>query len=122
LTETDTILGKDGPDRKFHTPYSASTLVDDHVLEVNKSEPSVRETSHEERDAGPVKAAEMQRVDQTKSALDTCCSDQSPVFIAESSKQTLGSGSASSFPKIGGKTSLMVYILNFTTTKIIDKR
>jgi hypothetical protein len=64
----------------------------------------------------------MQRVDQTKSALDTCCSDQSPVSVAESSGQTLGPGSASSFLEVGGKTSLMVYISNFTTTKIIDKR
>lgn len=64
----------------------------------------------------------MQRVDQTKSALDTCCFDQSLVSVTESSGQTLGPGSASSFPEVGGKTLVMVYISNFTTTKIIDKR
>jgi hypothetical protein len=81
------------------------TLADDRVLDVDKGE-----------------AAEMQRVDQTESALDMSYSDESPISVAESSGQTLGPGSASSLPDLSDKDSVMVYISNFTTRKIIDKR
>jgi hypothetical protein len=65
----------------------------------------------------------MQRVDQAESPFDmTCSPDGSHISIAESSEQIIGPGSASSLPDLGYKDLVMVYISNFTTTKIIDKR
>jgi hypothetical protein len=100
LTETDKISGEDDSDREVQTPYGASTLVDDRVLEVDKGEPSVCETSYEERDIGPVEAAEIRRVDQTESALDTTC----PTSLLS----LLPNLPASSLPDLGDKDSVMV--------------
>ena len=41
------------------------------------------------RDADPVETAELQRLDQTDSALNTDSSDEPPIPVAESSGQTL---------------------------------
>ena len=45
----------------------AATIASERHLEVDGTEPSIRETSWEEHDAGPVETAELQRLDQTDS-------------------------------------------------------
>jgi hypothetical protein len=42
----------------------------DRVLEIDRAESSIHEISHKERDIGPVKTAEEQRVDRTEAVLD----------------------------------------------------
>jgi hypothetical protein len=66
----------------------------------------------------------VQRVDQTESALDTHCSDESSISVAGTSRQTRGPAAAlvSSFPDLDDQNLVMVDISNFTITKIVDKR
>jgi hypothetical protein len=45
VVQTNKILGKNGLDREIQTPYGASTLPGDRVLEINGGEPFIRETS-----------------------------------------------------------------------------
>ena len=66
------------------------------ILEVNGGELFIRETSHEERDTGPVEAAKLQRINQTESVLDPHCSYESPISVAESYRHSLAPATASS--------------------------
>ena len=66
--------------------------------------------------------AELRRLDQTDSALNTVSSDKSPIPVAESSGQALATASASSMPGLSDGTLAIVDISNFKTTKIVDKR
>jgi hypothetical protein len=69
-----------------------------------------------------VETAELQRLDQADSALNTGSSSESPIPAAESSGQTLATASASSMPDLSDGTPAIVDISNLKTTKIVDKR
>lgn len=69
-----------------------------------------------------METAELQRLDQTDSVLNTGSSDESPIPVAEPSGQTLATASASSMPDLSDGTLAIVDISNFKTTKIVDKR
>jgi hypothetical protein len=70
LPETDKILGEDDTNCEIRALHDAATIARECVLEFNDTELSIRETSREERGAGPGKAAELQRIDQTDSVED----------------------------------------------------
>jgi len=121
-TETDKILGEDGPNGEIRALQGTATIASERVLQVNDAELSIRKTSREERDTGSGKATELQRIDQTNSTLDTSCSEKHPVSIAESSGHTLVTASAVSTPDLSDNTPAMVDLSNFEATKIMDKR
>jgi hypothetical protein len=68
------ILGLAATDRKVQAPHNA-LIADDRVLEIDRGEPSIRDPSHEERDAGPVVAGKLQKIAQTGPVIDTPCFD-----------------------------------------------
>jgi hypothetical protein len=65
-------------DRKVQAPHNA-LIADDCVLEIDRGEPSIRDPSHEERDAGPVVAGKLQKIAQTGPVIDTRCLDEGPI-------------------------------------------
>jgi hypothetical protein len=99
-----------------------STIACARIPEVNKGEPSAAEISDEERDAGSVEATKRQRVNQTDSVLDIGCSNESLISVAESSRQTLTTTSASRLPDLSNDRPVMADISNSKITKIMDKR
>jgi hypothetical protein len=121
---TNQLLGKDDPDWEIQASCGASTIAGDSILEVNGGELSIRESSHEERDAGPVEAAKLQRINQTESVFDPHCFDESPISVAESSRHSLALATAlaSRLPDLGDNPLAMVDISNFTILKFIDKK
>jgi hypothetical protein len=61
LTEIDKSLGVADTDWKIPAPYGVS-IAGDRVLEMDESEPSFRDTSHEEHVTGPVMARKLQKI------------------------------------------------------------
>jgi len=101
-TETDNVLGANDDDREIQASHGATAIAADRSPHINNAEPSVPETSYDERDKAPLEAAEQQGTNRTHSAFNT---DEFLSSLAESSGQTPASTMA-----------------NITTTKITDKR
>ncbi len=89
-----------------------------------EEEPSIREIIYDKRNADPIKAAKLQRINQTEAVLKPYCSDESPIAVAESSGYTLtpATASASRLPDFSDDPLAMIDISSFTMLKIIDKK
>ncbi len=109
---------------RFQTLYSALTMAGDRVLEVNRAEPCVRHTSHEEHDARQMVAGKLQKVSQTERVMDSRCPDKAPISVAEYPRQTFvpATASASNLHDLNDGTLTMIDISYFTTRKVNDKR
>jgi len=85
---------------------------------------SLRGIPYNEHDMGSAETDNLQRANQTEPVVNTNVSDEHPLSIAESSRQTLAltTVSASSLPDLGEGGPVVIDISNFTAAKILDEQ
>ena len=100
------------------------TVAGDHDLDINRSNPLVRDVLHSAYDISSVETDNLQRTDLTDSIVNANDSEEAPLEITESSEPYLAAMTASflSLANLNEDGPMMVNISKLTTVKILDKR